>query len=442
MSKNIIEPLPFKFKFDLYDAHKNMQYLLKYKATDEDGRYLYWDKFRFHVVKNDDPKIAWWATKFNRFVNRKILSLKDKENNFFYFFIPDALQAKLYKIMQKANQGIVPQDSIKRQYLISSLIMEEAISSSQLEGVATTRKVAKDMIVSERKPRSEDEWMILNNYLLLREVKKAKNDNLSIGLIREFHKIATQNTFHNKVIAGEFRNSNDIVITDGYDVIFEPPSFDEINERLQELCDFANINHHEDNPKEFIDPIVKAIILHFMLGYIHPFSDGNGRVARALFYWYMLKNGFDYFEYVSISSLLKNAPKQYALSYLYSENDDNDTTYFIAYQLEIMLRAIEELLKYLQTKSNDFEEVLDIFKQSKYNDLFNFIQKDIVKKAIKEAGKVFVAKEIANEYDISENSARKYLNELANHKLLFTSKKGKSIMYIATNDIRNRLVHS
>lgn len=442
MPKNIIELLPFKFEFNLYNLRDNMQYLLKYKATNEDGKYLYWDKFRFHVDKDDDPKIAWWATKFNRLTNRKALRLRDKKNDFFYFSIPDALQAKLYKIMQKANQGIVPHDSIKRQYLISSLIIEEAISSSQLEGAATTRKVAKDMIASQRKPRSEDEWMILNNYFLMKEVKNRINEDLSIGLIREFHKIATQNTFHNKVIAGEFRNSNDIVITDGYDVIFEPPSFDEINARLEELCDFANINHHEDNPKEFIDPIVKAIILHFMLGYIHPFSDGNGRVARALFYWYMLKNGFDYFEYVSISSLLKNAPKQYALSYLYSENDDNDTTYFIAYQLEIMLRAIEELLQYLQTKSNDFEEVLGIFKQSKYNDLFNFIQKDIVKKAIKEAGKVFITKEIANEYDISENSARKYLNELAKHKLLFTSKKGKSIMYIATNDIRNMLVRS
>ncbi|MDD5359192.1 MAG: Fic family protein [Sulfurovaceae bacterium] len=441
MPKSIIEPLPFKFDYNLYDVRENIQYLLKYKATNEDGKYLYWDKFRFHVNKDDNPKIAWWATKFNRFTNRKTLNLRDKKNDFFYFSIPDALQAKLYKIMQKANQGIVPHDSIKKQYLISSLIMEEAISSSQLEGAATTRKVAKDMIVSQRKPRSEDEWMILNNYLLLIEVKKAKNDNLSMGLIKEFHKIATQNTSHNKVIAGEFRNSDDIVITDGYDVIFEPPTFDEIDKRLQKLCYFANTNHHEDNPKEFIDPIVKAIILHFMIGYIHPFNDGNGRVARALFYWYMLKNGFDYFEYVSISSLLKNAPKQYALSYLYSENDDNDITYFISYQLDIMLRAIEELLKYLQAKSNDFEEALDIFKHSRYNDLFNFIQKDVVKKAIKEAGRVFTAKEIAIDYSISENSARKYLNELASHQLLFTSKKGKSIMYIATNDIRNRLAH-
>jgi Fic family protein len=440
MNKNVLEQPPFKFDMGLYDIKENISYWLRYKATDEKGKYLYWDKFRFYVDKDDDPKIAWWATKFHRFANRKILHLRDKKNDFFYFSIPDMLQAKLYKIMQKANQGIVPHDSIKNHYLISSLVIEEAISSSQLEGAATARKVAKDMIVSQRKPRSEDEWMIINNYLLLKETKKTNNDTLSIGLIKKFHEIATKNTSHNKVISGEFRTSDDIVVTDGYDVIFEPPSFNEINERLQVLCDFANTNHHEENEKEFINPIVKAIILHFMIGYIHPFNDGNGRVARALFYWYMLKNGFDYFEYVSISSLLKNAPKQYTMSYLYSENDDNDITYFISYQLDIMLRAIDELLKYLQIKSNEFEDILNIFRQSKYGNLLNFIQKDIIKKAIKEAGRVFTAKEIAIDYDISENSARKYLNELSHCKLLLSTRMGKSIMYVATNEIRNLLM--
>ncbi|TQV63133.1 MAG: Fic family protein [Sulfurovum sp.] len=439
MKQGKIEQAPFEFKIDLFDFIENINYIFEYKETDDKGRYLYWDKFKYHVKEGDNPAIAWWATKFNRVSKIKILPLKDKENKEFCFSIPDALQAKLYQIMQKANQGIVPHDSIKRQYLISSLVIEEAISSSQLEGAVTTRKVAKDMLVKERKPKSEDEWMILNNYMLLKEAKKTKNDNLSIGLIREFHQIATQHTTHNKVVAGELRVTDDIVITDGFEVIFEPPSYDEIDIRLQELCDFANKNHHEDNLKEFINPIVKAIILHFMIGYIHPFNDGNGRVARTLFYWYMLKNGFDYFEYISISSLLKVAPKKYALSYLYSESDDNDMTYFIAYQLDIIIRAIEELLNYLQTKSNDFEKLLDIFKQSKYNNMLNFIQKNIITKAIKESGKVFMAKEIANEYDVSQNSARKYLNELAKHKLLFTSKLGKTIIYIATNDIKNRL---
>lgn len=443
MAKHIIEPLPFKFDYNLYPLQENVSYIMKYNATDGKGNYLYWDKFRYRVDKGDDVKIAWWATKFNRLRNRKSLLLEDKEKNSFHFSIPDALQPKLYKIMKNIHQGIAQNDSIKQQFLISSLLMEEAISSSQLEGAVTTRRIAKDMLVSNRKPRNEDEQMIINNYLLMKEAKRTKDEALSIDLILDFHKIATQGTNHNRVVAGEFRTDNEIIITDGMEgnILFQPPCFTQIEERLSLLCEFTNTNHNGENNHIFIDPIIKAIILHFMIAYEHPFNDGNGRTARAIFYWYMLKNGFDYFEYVSISKLLKNAPKQYALSYLYSENDDNDLTYFIAYQLDIILRAIEELKKYLQDKSKEFEYGLEIFKQSKYNDLLNFAQKDIIKKAIKEAGRVFRAKEVAQDYDISDNSARKYLKELSQYKLLYEIKDGKSKIYLATNEIRNLLTH-
>jgi len=66
----------------------------------------------------------------------------------FLFCIPDMFQAKLYKISHLSSSGILPNNSIKKHYLISSLIMEEAISSSQLEGASTTRKVAKDMLIT------------------------------------------------------------------------------------------------------------------------------------------------------------------------------------------------------------------------------------------------------------------------------------------------------
>ena len=176
-----------------------------------------------------------------------------------------------------------------------------------------------------------------------------------------------------------------------------------------------------------------------MIGYEHPFADGNGRTARALFYWYMLKSGFDYFEYISISKLLKNAPKQYAMSYLYVEYDDNDLTYFIDYQIDTVLRAIDELLEYLQKKSQDYEEIVSLLKNSKIGNRLNFIQKDIIKKAIKNPGTIFVANEIALDYSISPTTARKYLNELVFYKLLASFKDGRVISYIAPANITDIL---
>ncbi len=84
------------------------------------------------------------------------------------------------------------------------------------------------------------------------------------------------------------------------DIVFTPPTFEDIPEFTETLCDFFN----NDNPSNFIHPIIKGIIVHFMLAYMHPFVDGNGRTARALFYWYMLKEGYKLTEYMSISRVI------------------------------------------------------------------------------------------------------------------------------------------
>ncbi|MCB4763961.1 MAG: Fic family protein [Sulfurovum sp.] len=441
MAKNTIDKAPFKFSHSLYDLEKNYNYLLKYKEVDSKGRYFFWDEFKYRIPKEDDAKIAWWATKWARLSKMKSIDYADKDKKPFSFCMPDALQAKLHKIFKLSAQGIVPHNSIKRNYLISSLLMEEAISSSQLEGASTTRRIAKEMLTSGRKAKNDDERMIVNNYFLMQEVKRTKDKSLSINMILRYHQIATRENSNNGNVAGSFRKNNEIVITDGFDVVHEPPCFKKIEKRLNVVCEFANMEHLGEGGEIFIHPIVKAIILHFMIGYEHPFPDGNGRTARAIFYWFMLKNGFDYFEYVSISKLLKDAPIQYGKSFLYSENDDNDLTYFIFYQVDIIIRAIDELLNYLQEKSKEFEEVTHLLSTSKIGNNLNFIQKDIVKKAIKNPGRIFTSKEIMFDYDKTANTARKYLNELVDYKILASIKNGNTKGYIAPSNIREILEH-
>lgn len=433
MAKETIEKAPFVFDHNLYNFQDNYKYIQKYKAEDHKGRYLYWDQFRWRVAKGDDPLIAWWAAKLARFTQYKSIPYRDKDGKSFVFCTPDTLQAKLHKITQFSAEGLAPVNSIKRNYLISSLIMEEAISSSQLEGASTTRRVAKDMLVSSRRPKTEDERMILNNYLLMRQVKRVKNEELTIDMILDFHRIATQGTTQNAVVPGKLREDNEIVITDGIDgnIVHQPPCYTELEDRLRLVCEFANTDHSGEDGEMFIHPIVKGIILHFMIGYEHPFSDGNGRTARAIFYWFMLKTKYDYFEYISISKLLKEAPVQYGKSYLYTEMDDNDLTYFIYYQVDIIIRAINDLLEYLQEKSREFEEMTTLLQASSIGDKLNFIQKDIIKKAIKNPGRVFTALEVAADYDIAANTARKYLNEMAKSKLLANYKDGRTVAYLA-----------
>ncbi len=444
MAKSIIEKAPFKFsELPQNLTPEKFQYILKYKETDSQGRYLYWDKFKYRVEKGDEVETAWWATKWNRLAKMKPIDYEDKGGeDSFAFCVPDILQAQLHKIATLSSQGIVPHNSIKKNYLISSLLMEEAISSSQLEGASTTRRVAKSMLSSGRKPKNEDEEMILNNYLLMQEIKQTKDEELTLDLILEYHKIATRGNKINGNIAGVFRDNDEIVITDGFEeIVHVPPPYKNIEERLKKVCAFANTEHLGEDGEIFIHPVIKAIILHFMIAYEHPFSDGNGRTARGIFYWFMLRSGYDFFEYISISKLLKDAPTKYGKSFLYTEIDDNDLTYFIFYQVEIIIRAIDELLRYLQKKSQEFEEVSELLNSSPIGQALNFIEKDIVKKAIKNPGRVFTSNEIVSDYDISENTARKYLNELVKFKILASYKEGRRVNYISPSTIRETLSH-
>jgi len=130
------------------------------------------------------------------------------------------------------------------------------------------------------------------------------------------------------------------------------------------------------------------------------------------------------------------------MAYLYCEIDENDLTYFIDYQVDIILRAIDDLLDYLQKKSREYDEVTHLLKNSYLNTRLSFVQKDILKQAIKKPGRIFVALETAAEYDISPTTARKYLNELVKYRILLRSKSGKTNTYIAPADLKVGLMET
>lgn len=444
MAKPSVERAP-NFKISEVDYDKIVKYFVEYGATDDQGRYLHWNLLKWRVPQAE-AKDIWSAIKFKRSMQMKYIALTCDKDNLFTYSTPHSMEAKLHKIIKVAGGSIgaiadnAASDKIQRKFLVSSLIMEEAITSAQLEGASTTREVAKKMLEDEREPIDDDERMILNNFFLLKHAERSSKEDLTLDVILEFHRIATHLTSENNVVPGEFREDNGIYVEDDRgDVAHQPPSFEKIPQRLQSLCDFANADHSGMSGGEFIPPVIKAIILHFMIGYEHPFRDGNGRTARALFYWFMLKNEYELFRYISISKLLKDDPKGYGLSYMYTERDQNDLTYFIDFQLDIILAAFEELQSYLKSKTEEFNQVLQMLENSKFSNLLNFVEKDLVKKGTKEPGRVFTVKETANSYGLAENTARGYLNKLVNLKLLLPTKDGRTVLYFAPSDLMSRL---
>ncbi|WP_330926459.1 Fic family protein [Candidatus Sororendozoicomonas aggregata] len=450
MSKPRIERAP-QFDYSKKRHFEEIQkYLHDYGVLDKKGRYLHWSEFKWRVKLNDtETQKAWKAVKFHRLMAATELPLRDEKKQPFMFCKPANIEARLHHLSTTVGgsvatvAGTIASDRIQQKYLVSSLLMEEAITSAQMEGASTTREIAKKMLEDGRTPVDEDERMILNNYCLLKHAQANIDKPLSINMILDFHRIAISGTGENNVVPGDFRTGDDIYIGDGQGhIAHQPPKHKLIPQRMALLCDFANGEYKQSPNAPFIHPVIVAITLHFMMGYEHPFRDGNGRTARALFYWYMLKEGYDLFKYVSISKLLKEDSNGYGASFLYTETDGNDLTYFIDYQLQIIEKAFAELGDYLSNKSREFEEVIELLQSSTLCEKLNFVQKDILKKGSKEPGRIFTARTVSVDYDVSENTARSHLNRLVSLKLLMQSKEGRTTLYIAPSDLRNRLKSS
>src|SRR3989339_713432 len=282
--------------------------------------YHYWDKIKYYSFPEGiSPEFAWAVLKLGRMGTVKQIPLKDKSNAPFQYWLPDIVLQELSYIDKHNGEHLLSdRDDIpkgqKEKYLRSS-IMEEAIASSQLEGAATTRKKAKEMLRSGKKPENVYDQMILNNYQAIMHLKELVKDPLTPAMFRQIQSTLTQGTLEKTDEVGRFRTEEDqIQVIDRRDVelLFDPPPAQEIETRLKALCAYAN--HQPED--EFIHPIVKAIIVHFWLAYIHPFVDGNGRTARALFYWFLLKQGYWKFEYLSVSGAIKEASAQYARAFL------------------------------------------------------------------------------------------------------------------------------
>ena len=426
--------------------------LNKYKVTDSKGRYHHWNEFKWRVDKRDDENLAWLATKIARkAVSKELTILQAQEEFCFSYCIPNSLLAQLHKIDTMTGGGytlrnsnfLISSEQEKNQYLVKTLMMEEAITSSQLEGASTTRKVAKKILENNFKPKNKSEQMIVNNFLLMKEVLAKQNEDLSLEMILELHRIATYKAIENQAIPGELRKNDDIYVGDSYnETFYQPPISESLNERLENLCIFANECHSRDDADNFIHPIIKAIILHFMVGYIHPFGDGNGRTARALFYWFMLRSGYWLFEYVSISRIIKQKRNSYDKAFIYTETDDFDLTYFIYNQVEVIINAIAALKTHIDRKKQELLNFTQWIEQSPIAKKLKRGHLEILKQAVKEPGKEFTAQQVADSLGVSQNTARAYLNQLVQKDLLVlaSTKKVRTLRYLAPANLREQLL--
>src|SRR3989344_2869327 len=321
--------------------------------------YIYWDRFKYKFPDADlSSEGQWLLIRQLRNVSAVDIEIKAENGEHFRWLRLPSTDEFLHRIDMLAGGQLFPHSDLlspaNRQTFVNRGIIEEAIASSQLEGAHTTRAAARKMIIENKTPKNESEQMILNNFKTINTIEEEyKQKPLTLDLLLELHRMLTNETIDKKE-QGRLRKDEDEIIVTGQIrsqqyMTHVPPKEIFLKQEIERLLSYANDIEEE----KFIHPIIKAIFIHFWIGYLHPFTDGNGRLARALFYWYLLNKGYWTFMYLPISTVIKKAPGQYAMAYIYAEQDNHDLTYFYDFHMHKIIQSIEDFKNYIDKKLSE-----------------------------------------------------------------------------------------
>lgn len=403
--------------------------------------YRSWQEIRHRKAPEGLSSQDWWlGIKMHRAQARQVLSLCGTQGKAFSFASSSMMQQLLHEVDLRGG-GMVMTDAqsvlnpVERDKYLLTSIVEESISSSMLEGAVVTRSEARELLRTNRQPHNEHERMVINNYRTMQMILRCKDEPLTLELILTLHRSMVEGTLEDESRAGELRSESDRVcvaeVSSG-EVIHRPPAAKELPERLKNLCRFAN--GELDNG--YIHPVVRAIVLHFMLAYDHPFVDGNGRTARSLFYWGMLHAGYHLFEFISISREIYRHPRSYYEAFLNTEEDDNDLNYFIIDQLKTILQSIEGLVRHVCDKQKS-RDMLSLALRA-YPSL-NHRQKALLLHLLQHPQVFTTVTMHGKEYQVVKQTARTDLNHLVELGLLHSELVSREIRYSAVSDLENRL---
>lgn len=390
------------------------------------------DEIKYRLEKVGTSSADWPEIKSKIIRCRKVgaiplfLNSIDKK---FWFYPADCIYKKAHEIEKLGLalcEKINKESAFATDFLVNATI-EEAITSAIYEGANSTRAKAKELIESQAPPKNKDEWMLLNNYHALTWIKDNHSAPVSLSLINEIHSMVTKNTLNEDDInfSGRLRDDK-VFVTSGNEIKHEGVEHTKLGSVINEAFQLVI-----KSPRYF-PSLLKGILLHYFVSYIHPYFDGNGRTARTLFYYKAIKNNLEFVELLSLSAYLKNHGKQYEKSFEKVVQNDLDITYFIDFNLD----ALEEALKKVAEKVDFLLRIKSLQEKFELSDQ----QIGLLQKLALHKFRRYDIESYAESIGKSREIARQELKKLADIGLLEESREGKKFVYKIIKDVLEKML--
>lgn len=282
--------------------------------------------------------------------------------------------------------------------------------STSIEGNPLSPKDVTNIILGDRLPTTKSELEVKNYFATLNKINILvnKHEPISLALTKNLHKLLMQglddkslNDFRNSSVFIGHRTQLELVVK------HNPPfhSREEIEKALSKLYSWVN-------EKSELHPLIKAGIMHHEFAFIHPFFDGNGRLARILTAYFLLLNQYDVAKYFILDDYYDIDRSQYSDMLHSADRRDNIKwlEYFlegIAYSLQaaaarindlkrknlddieadkrvLVTRREEEVLEIIidkkAVKTNDILDILGVTRQQAHALLASLVKKGLVQK--------------------------------------------------------------
>ncbi|MBI4412551.1 MAG: Fic family protein [Deltaproteobacteria bacterium] len=353
--------------------------------------------------------------------------LLDQAGNPFRLWKTPAIEKIIHRIDTQKSQWLESGTSpgVLQELLIQNLI-DEAFYSSWIEGAKTTRQKAEELARKKITPETRSEQMCLNNYRAMQFIVKNLNRSVDEKFVLELHRILTKKTLdpQDEPFAGKYRNDLVVVYDEAKNKVdYTAPAHDKVPEMMNRLLEWINFDNVDSL---FVHPAIKASMIHFYTVYVHPFFDGNGRTARALMYHYLLKHGYDFMQYFSISKAIAANRKAYYDSLLNTEQVDSDLTYFVLFSVKMIEEAITTV-ELEKRKETSLASWLTKIQSSGAN--LNQRQERLFKFHFRNSLFPITISKYQKIFHVVYQTARTDLLNLAEHGLLETRKNGREFVF-------------